>query len=196
MHKFHSALSYTQVVIVLLYLTLPCRAFSDDFQFPREAVICGPNALAILLSIHGLSKDDAFFDAIDCRPNGASLLELRNAARSAGINAEVRKVHVSELTFPAILQTVGSEGRNNHYMVAYKRAFGKTCVIDATTGRCLDVRDVRFDKYFSGYVLVSEGSHFDKGCRIASWLLITFSSYQATLLLWRRFAKCQPNLDV
>jgi len=120
--------------IVFVSILISCKILLAEVELPREAVVCGPNALAILLSIHGIKKDRTFFDDIECQPNGATMLLLCNAAIDAGVNAEVRKVKATELTFPAILQTSGSGESGNHYMVAYARGTSKTYVFDSTTG--------------------------------------------------------------
>lgn len=164
-----------------------------EMVVPREAAVCGPNAVAILLSIHGIRKCNAFFDEIDCNPNGATMLALRNAAISAGVAAEVRKVEVSELTFPAIVQTRGSGNGRDHYMVAYGRWLGRTLVIDATTGQKIEVSDERFLAYFSGYAIVSATSHFESCIKGLQLVLLAFIGYQGIRIIWSRCVSCKQK---
>jgi predicted double-glycine peptidase len=138
-----------------------CLARTLDQDAPRgEAVACGPNALLMFLTLCDVTVDDKVIEGIDCRPDGASLLELRAVCTSVGLPSEIRKYGAAEyasIPLPAILQARAAKSRH-HFYVIYEVGMETLNVLDGTTGHRLQIPRERFESVLTGYALIP--SHY------------------------------------
>src|SRR5205809_7800101 len=64
----------------------------------REAVICGPNALYMLLALNGIPVDhDLIEKYMPSHAEGMSLAELKEASNALGLRTETRRCSIDEL---------------------------------------------------------------------------------------------------
>jgi ABC-type bacteriocin/lantibiotic exporter with double-glycine peptidase domain len=130
----------------------------------REAVVCGPNAALMYLTLCGVDVDGKAVNQINCSPAGASLLELQDFCASAGVSSEVRKYSPSEydaMPLPAIVQA-RSRGGGHHFYVVYHVDRDWMSTLDGTTGRQMHIPAERVGGFLTGYALVPSSSVFGR----------------------------------
>lgn len=147
-------------IALAVILAQPRTSISDivilQQDSARDAVMCGPNALLMFLTLCGTDIDDGAIYRIPYSPAGASLLELGELARTVGVRTEVRHydpARLAEMPVPAIIQTRTGDGRF-HYFVLYKLTSNRASLLDGTTAKAVRVRTSWLIEYWSGYALV------------------------------------------
>jgi hypothetical protein len=182
-------------------------ADSDGLQFalvgrsnaearcPSQAVICGPNALYMLLRAHGRSVlAECFFSEVEPGDHGLSLAELRDASKNYGLPAEARRCTYRELIdgcrlpLVALLRpAIGIDHRGpGHYVLVVNADSEGVTLIDGTTAeQTYCVRD-RFSRDWTGYVVMPEVVQ-------PNWLLIATTVPMWVLIGWLAFRSTRPR---
>ena len=138
-------------------------AFTGTLNF-QEIMKCGPSSLFMFLVASGYSEVTyEQLEAVPISPEGTSLLNLRDAARKFGVNAEIRKYHPGELDsmpLPAIAQMLASPSTLTkfHFNVVYKIAPDRVYMLNGTTGYEEVLLRSRFNDFCSGYVMIEKRS--------------------------------------
>lgn len=137
-----------------------CSEEADTRVVTRSDLRCGPNALLMFLTLCEKPVPDAAISAIQCGPTGASLLQLRDAAHSAGLATEVRQYQISEVDsvpLPAIVQSQ-SGPTSYHYYVWCEITPDAVRALDGTTGEEFRIFRERLDNFWTGFALVPKRS--------------------------------------
>ena len=147
---------------------------------PREAIICGPNAVLLFLTMCGVEVADEDVAAIDVGLEGASLSQLSEFCIRHGQPVEIRQLDPNDLAkvpMPAILLS-----NSDHFHVAYDTtAEGELLIVDPTTGKKHTSIPKSFAKYYSGYVIIRKQTIFDQYKRLALILAL----FALPPVLWR-----------
>jgi hypothetical protein len=143
------------------------RAFPDHLMYGtswQEPVLCGPNALYVLLRLCDFGVDrERVMKLVPITPTGSSLADLSRAATALGLSHEVRKVSPSELFRLPPPFLVHEDIRSNdpevrdsgHFFVIVRfKDNGQIGIIDGVSGVYQFVEAARFDRSFSGYVMI------------------------------------------
>ena len=122
---------------------------------------CGANCMYFLLKLHGIDVSlEQMADEIPVVGQGASLLDLKNAAENNGIPLEVLEVTPDELArleLPLIaLMGTDPEKTPGHYIVLSKVTGEGVMGIDGTTNGRISLTATAFNKEFSGFVLANQ----------------------------------------
>ncbi|AGA28038.1 cysteine peptidase family C39 domain-containing protein [Singulisphaera acidiphila] len=149
------------------------REFPEHLKFGtswQEPILCGPNALFVLLRLRGFNvARDQVTRLIPITKTGSSLADLSKAASALGLKHQVRKVSQSELfrLSPPFLvhediRSTDPEVRDSgHFFVTVRfNDQGQVGIIDGVSGNYQFIEKARFDRSFSGYVLVPEMNFF------------------------------------
>ncbi|WP_254053785.1 cysteine peptidase family C39 domain-containing protein [Singulisphaera sp. GP187] len=149
------------------------REFPDYLKFGtswQEPILCGPNALFVLLRLRGLDVTrDQVTRLVPITKTGSSLADLSKAASALGLRHEVRKVSQSELfrlsppflVHEDIRSTDPEVSDSGHFFVVVRfNDHGQVGIIDGVSGNYQFVEKARFDRSFSGYVLMPEMNFF------------------------------------
>ncbi len=124
--------------------------------------------------------DDEDLAAIDVGLEGASLSQLSEFCSQHGQPVEIRQVDPNDLAkvpMPAILLS-----NFDHFHVAYDTtAEGELLIIESTTGHKNTSAPQRFEKYYSGYVMVRKQTIFGK----YKWHITILTTFTLLLILWR-----------
>lgn len=157
---------------------------SGTVQWPPQAVLCGPNALYMLLKAHDQSVSaDVFFREVAPGDQGLSLAELRNACSRYGLPAEVRHCTYEQLVCACPLPLVAllhrpceTAGRSaGHYVLVVDASPVGVTLIDGTRGEQERYSREVFCRNWKGYVVVPVSGQQDwlmLTITIAAWLLI------------------------
>lgn len=145
------------------------QPFPDYLKFGstwQEPVACGPNALFVLLRLCGLNVTrDHVLKLVPVTDRGATLADISQAATALGLRHRVKKVSQNELfrLQPPILvhetvRSTDSGDRDSGHFFVIVRFFenGQVGVVDSVSGMYQLQGADRFDRSFSGYVLVPE----------------------------------------
>jgi hypothetical protein len=139
----------------------------DGDQTLRKTVMCGPNSLYMLLSLHDVPVNHRVIERyIPSRREGMSLLELKEASDALGLRSQVRRLTIDEFRrvfqSPAIAYLT-KDGA--HYVVVIGMTDDSFVCLDGTTGQ----RNVLPNQQWSGYVLMADSGHS------LSWHLLVIS---------------------
>ena len=131
------------------------QAVKDMFA-PTPA--CGANCMYFLLKLHGIDVSlEQMADEIPVIGQGASLLDLKNAAEQNGMPVEVLEVTPDELArleLPLIaLMGTDPEKTPGHFVVLSSVTEEGVMGIDGTTTGRIALTATAFNKEFSGFVL-------------------------------------------
>ena len=143
--------------------------FPDHLKFGsywQEPVLCGPNALFVLAKLSGLdvTRED-ITKLVPISETGSTLADLSKAATKLGLPHEIRKVSQSEmfrLSPPFLvhdsIRASGPEAADTgHFFVVVRfNERGQIGIVDGVSGLYQFVETARFDRSFSGYVLLPE----------------------------------------
>lgn len=126
---------------------------------PSAANACGPNCLYMLLQLYGLPVDEGQTRRyMPTHPKGMSLLDLKEACRDLGLDAEVRLCKAEDLRAlagPVIAHVVyGPQEIADHYVVFRRLVDGRVESIDGTTGTVMLFPLERLGNIWDGYLLV------------------------------------------
>jgi len=143
------------------------RAYPEHLKYGtswQEPVLCGPNALYVLLHLCGIEVErDRLAQLVKVTQSGSSLADLSRAATALGLSHDVRKVSQSELFRlpPPFLvhEDVRSSDpdvrESGHFFVIVRfKDNGQVGIVDGVSGVYQYVESARFDRSFSGYVLI------------------------------------------
>lgn len=119
---------------------------------------CGASCMYFLLRLHDIDVSlEQMADEIPVTGQGASLLDLKNAAEQNGMPVEVLEVTPDELArleLPLIaLMGTDPEKTPGHYIVLSKVTEEGVMGIDGTTTGRISFTATAFNKEFSGFVL-------------------------------------------
>jgi predicted double-glycine peptidase len=148
----------------------PASAASDlDRSVQRKLTICGTNALYLLLRSHGLPVTYEQVDRqVERSERGASILQLREAAKALGLATRVRRYTLDALAqhaTPLIAHVnetysrAASARRNDavnpegHFVLVIGADGRSVRFIDGTVGSITEYTWERFPSYWTGYVL-------------------------------------------
>ncbi len=127
----------------------------SNAQIERQKVICGPNCLYMLLSLHNKPVDQSLFVRyFPTHQDGLSLLELQEAATSMGLPSEVLRCTYDELqrSFDSpIIAYLSGDGP--HYVVVHSVDSESVSILDGTTGEEQRLTRKEFERTWSGYIL-------------------------------------------
>lgn len=162
---------------------------------PVQAVICGPNALYMLLRAHGRPVlADGFFREIQPGVQGLSLAELRDASTRYGLPAEVRcctyKELISGCTFPLVALLQPGQGMDHHssghYVLVLDADLEGVTLVDGTSGEQDYLPRAGFCRSWKGYIVVPAMVQ-------SSWLLLLVSMVPGWLLVgWLVLRSTRP----
>jgi len=130
----------------------------------QTAPYCGVNCLYVFLRLNDLKVTQAELKKeVPTTLNGASMLDLQNAARHFGLETEVVAANPGELKslrFPMIALLGASANRQvvGHYVVLCNEIAQSIAAVDGTTGNLDRISKAIFNRDFSGYVLVKKRS--------------------------------------
>lgn len=155
-------ISVTLFALVLVVLTnsrLLAQASEAGNGAPRpETVICGPNAVYLLLAAYGYTVEPSFVDAlVPSHPQGMSLLEVRNALRARGLDCEISEfspVQFAQIHRPVILYCASAHWNGGHYLVATPVGGDSVQTIDPTTGRLFVSSLAKLPNTWGGIVIL------------------------------------------
>lgn len=132
----------------------------------QEPVLCGPNALFVLLRLRGFNVSrEQVMRLVPITKTGSSLADLSSAASKLGLKHQVRKVSQSELfqlpppflVHEDIRSTDPDVSDSGHFFVIVRfNDHGQIGIIDGVSGTYQFVEKARFDRSFSGYVLLPD----------------------------------------
>lgn len=134
----------------------PSSAPSRNYEGGGGTLVCGSNALYMLLRLYDIQVDQEQLAAtVPVNNNGTSLAELREAAASLGLEATVRRCSLDELRghvqspFLAHLAMV-----SQHYVVVIDVSDDSVTLLDGTTGKLETLKRSWVEERWSGYVLL------------------------------------------
>lgn len=166
-----------------------------DVPPPREAVVCGPNCVLLMLTMSGYDVDDAELNSIDVGKQGASLLQLKEFCAAQGLATEVRKVspeQFAELPTPAIMH-VNSKSFQ-HFDVVFGATSEGLLIFNGTTGERVLAKNEKLAGYYSGYVLVpTRSTLIGKLYLRASWLIVGAALISCVALGYAWATKSSPK---
>jgi len=124
---------------------------------------CGPNSLFLFLILSGHSEVMLHtLENIPISYDGASLLHLRNRARTFGVKADIRRYGIDEidsLALPAIGQFItGASNSPYHFNVIYKVDKQRIYFIDGTSGLKLWAFRSSLPGYWTGLAMTKKSS--------------------------------------
>jgi hypothetical protein len=129
---------------------------------------CGANSLYVFLRLHGVERSlEAIRNEVRVTAQGASMLELKEAAGRNGLDAAVLNTSPAELfgRLPAIARlSADGSAEKGHYVVVTRADETLVHLIDGTTGLSNRVARTAFEREFSGYALARRG-----GQRASVW---------------------------
>ncbi|HEV3304430.1 MAG TPA: cysteine peptidase family C39 domain-containing protein [Planctomycetaceae bacterium] len=182
-----------------------CLGRMPDDGPPRSAVVCGPNALLMFLTLCGRPVEGRLTAEIECGPQGASLLQLCKACDSIGFKTEIRRYQPDDfdlMALPAIVQFVSPGG--HHFFVVYHVTVDTIDVLDGTTGERIFIPRARAARTLTGFALVPKRSLFERlvvatsTSRQLGWALLAtnvfFALRMATLHYRRLHAKAIASI--
>ncbi len=161
--------------------SLPFRsAPGGDFdELRRNRLMCGPNSLYMLMSLHDVPIDyGAMEKDISWHSQGMSLLDLQKTSSTLGLRTEVRYCSINELRrgFRSPVIACLEIGSRYHYVVVIEITDDSLTMLDGTTGERNTVPRRWLNAFWSGYVLVPD-SGFS-----ASWLILAVPLFVWLLL--------------
>jgi hypothetical protein len=143
------------------------RAYPEHLKYGtswQEPVLCGPNSLYVLLRLCDIQADrERVMKLVPVTPSGSTLADLSRAATALGLSHEVRKVSQSELfrlpppflVHEDVRSSDAEVKDSGHFFVIVRfKDNGQIGVIDGVSGVYQFVEAARFDRSFSGYVLL------------------------------------------
>ena len=120
---------------------------------------CGANCLFVLLNLKDIKTSHAQVKGVVTTTNdGANLLEMKNAAKTLGLDCRVveatpESLERIPLPFIALLGVKKDQRVRGHYVVVYDIADDQVFVVDGTTGNKDQYNKGFFNKSYSGYLL-------------------------------------------
>ena len=187
------------------------KTFPDHLKFGtywQEPVLCGPNALFVLAQLVDLDVTrEEVTELVPVSASGSTLADLSRAATRIGLPHEIRKVSQSELfrlNPPFIVheevRSTDQEARDTgHFFVVIRfKDNGQVGIVDGVSGLYQLVEMARFDRSFSGYVLLPELDFFGIPLRYA-WsalygIAIVLTILSGVLIYLRWPVKIQAGL--
>jgi ABC-type bacteriocin/lantibiotic exporter with double-glycine peptidase domain len=155
--------------------SLPFPSVPDDLDgLQHKHLMCGPNSVYILLSLHDISVDYGTMEkAIPWHTQGMSLLDMRETCSSLGLKTEVRYCTIDELycKFQSPVIACLKTGFQYHYVIVIEVTDNLVTMLDGTTGERNTVPSRWLNKFWTGYVLAPV-SGFP-----VSWLLFVVSLF-------------------
>ena len=155
-------------------------------RWPPQAVMCGPNALYMLLKAHDRPVPaNRFFQEIDPGDQGLSLSELHDASGRYGLPSVIRLCTYEQLCrrcpFPVVALLhpkayLGSHGAG-HYVLVIDADSEAVTLIDGTSGKENRCAPGEFCRDWHGYVIVPAVGQ-------TSWLPLAITSAACALVGW------------
>lgn len=147
---------------------------SPEADLPREAFwqvgsVCGPNALYVLLRIHGRPVDyHELLNFLSPPSEGSSFTELRSAAERWGLPLRTYKTDrkgFDQLATPFIAHLEYQELA--HYGLVVGHTDGKVRLFDPEHGAIYTLPDEQFFRAWSGYALARGDRSWDRFLGVA-----------------------------
>lgn len=177
-------------ILVLIYGAGQARSLTDTEQtydkeqadrHHREKVICGPNAVYLLLTIYRCrTSETVIADAMPNDPQGMSLIEIRDALAANGLDAVLRRQTTEQLVDdwrPCIIHTKPNRS-SGHYLVLLSIAGSDVHLLDPTSGRSMETKVKYLSKTWSGYVIAPRRADrfglYAWGSIIAGTVILTY----------------------
>jgi ABC-type bacteriocin/lantibiotic exporter with double-glycine peptidase domain len=158
---------------------------SKAVRCPPQAVICGANALYMLLKAHGQPVSASpFFREVNPGDQGLSLVEVRDTSTRYGLPAEVRRCTYEQLVGGCRLPLIAfvqssletADCGTGHYVLVVDADSEGITLVDGTSGeQKLYLRDA-FCRNWKGYVVVPVRGQPD-------WLLLLTISFVVWMLV-------------
>lgn len=178
-HSFLSLLAAICCLIVYEASLMPseAEAINDNTSLQKyESILqCGPNALFMFLLLNGKSEVDIdSLQGIPISPQGASMLDLRNAARDHGMEVEIRhysKEDIYSIPLPAVCQFTNRSDASitrMHFDLLYKVDKTFLYVLSGTTGAKERIRLTKLPEYWTGNAMIRTQSRLDR-CLDTLW---------------------------
>jgi hypothetical protein len=132
----------------------------------RQAVMCGPNSLYLLLGLNGIKVDASEIEKlVPLHQDGMSLTEMRDASNALGLRTKVMRLSLAELRHNFQSPFIAYLNFDQHYVVVIDVDEKTVTMLDGTTGDKEEVSITWLEKRWSGYVLMPESDSFP-------WLLL------------------------
>jgi len=132
----------------------------------RQAVMCGPNSLYLLLGLNGIKVDVSEIEKlVPLHEDGMSLTEMRDASNALGLRTKVVRLSLDELRRNFQYPVIAYLNYEQHYGVVVSVDEKTVTLLDGTTGDKDEYAIEWLEKRWAGYVLMPEGDRFP-------WLLL------------------------
>jgi len=127
----------------------------------RQAVMCGPNSLYLLLGLNGIKVDVSEIEKLaPLHQDGMSLTEMRDASNALGLRTKVMRVSLDELRRNFQFPVIAYLNFEQHYVVVVDVDEKAVTLLDGTTGDKDEYAIEWLEKRWSGYVLMPEQDRF------------------------------------